>query len=90
MCGGTVPGDLGSEELDAKTFADWGADFLKLDNCYSGARAQPGLQRHQDNQAEQSARLRQGQQNRTKAFEAGKHDIDIYIFTVSWKHTLPL
>jgi alpha-galactosidase len=30
-----LPGSLGSEERDAQTFADWGVDFLKYDNCYN-------------------------------------------------------
>eukprot|EP00300_Choanocystis_sp_HF-7_P033796 c46228_g1_i1.p1 GENE.c46228_g1_i1~~c46228_g1_i1.p1 ORF type:complete len:436 (+),score=83.99 c46228_g1_i1:154-1308(+) len=29
------PGDQGSEELDAQTFASWGVDYLKVDGCYS-------------------------------------------------------
>ncbi|KAG6741166.1 hypothetical protein POTOM_056655 [Populus tomentosa] len=32
-CSGTMPGSLGHEEQDAKTFASWGVDFLKYDNC---------------------------------------------------------
>ncbi|MEY4547570.1 MAG: hypothetical protein RL685_3765 [Pseudomonadota bacterium] len=31
-CAG-YPGSLGKEELDAQTFADWGVDYLKYDNC---------------------------------------------------------
>ena len=27
------PGSQGYEEVDAQTFADWGADFAKLDSC---------------------------------------------------------
>lgn len=27
------PGSQGHEEVDAKTFANWGADFAKLDSC---------------------------------------------------------
>ena len=27
------PGSQGYEEVDAKTFAEWGADFAKLDSC---------------------------------------------------------
>jgi hypothetical protein len=30
-----LPGSLGSEDRDAQTFADWGVDFLKYDNCYN-------------------------------------------------------
>jgi len=29
------PGSLGHEELDAQTFADWGVDYVKEDNCFS-------------------------------------------------------
>lgn len=32
-CGG-YPGTLNYEELDLKTFSDWGFDYLKLDGCY--------------------------------------------------------
>ncbi|CAF1205779.1 unnamed protein product [Rotaria sordida] len=33
-CGG-YPGSLGHLEQDAKTFADWTVDYLKLDGCYA-------------------------------------------------------
>merc|ERR1711936_1059471 len=33
-CGG-YPGVLQNMELDAKTFAEWGVDYVKLDGCYS-------------------------------------------------------
>ncbi|XP_043815131.1 alpha-galactosidase isoform X2 [Manihot esculenta] len=32
-CSRTMPGSLGYEEQDAKTFASWGIDYLKYDNC---------------------------------------------------------
>ncbi|TVY23919.1 putative alpha-galactosidase B [Lachnellula hyalina] len=32
-CGG-YPASIGVEELDAATFASWGIDYLKYDNCY--------------------------------------------------------
>jgi len=32
-CAG-YPGSLGNEEIDAETFASWGVDYLKYDNCY--------------------------------------------------------
>ncbi|XVF44639.1 hypothetical protein PTKIN_Ptkin02bG0140100 [Pterospermum kingtungense] len=32
-CSKTMPGSLGHEEQDAKTFALWGVDYLKYDNC---------------------------------------------------------
>ncbi|MCL7025873.1 hypothetical protein MKW94_028296, partial [Papaver nudicaule] len=30
-----MPGSLGHEEQDAKTFASWGVDYLKYDNCHN-------------------------------------------------------
>jgi len=33
-CAG-YPGSLGHEKVDAQTFADWGVDYLKYDNCYN-------------------------------------------------------
>uniref|UniRef100_A0A9I9D1U9 Alpha-galactosidase n=1 Tax=Cucumis melo TaxID=3656 RepID=A0A9I9D1U9_CUCME len=35
-CSKTMPGSLGHEEQDAKTFAAWGIDYLKYDNCNNG------------------------------------------------------
>lgn len=32
-CGG-YPAQIGNEYLDAETFASWGIDYLKYDNCY--------------------------------------------------------
>ena len=29
------PGSLGYEDIDAKTYAEWGVDYLKYDNCYN-------------------------------------------------------
>ena len=37
-CGGKF-GSLGFEEIDAKTYASWGVDYLKYDNCYNEGRA---------------------------------------------------
>lgn len=40
-CAG-YPGSLGHEELDAETWAEWGVDYVKYDNCYNqsdGSRA---------------------------------------------------
>ncbi|XP_050234810.1 alpha-galactosidase 1-like [Mercurialis annua] len=34
-CSGRMPGSLGHEEQDAATFASWGIDYLKYDNCYN-------------------------------------------------------
>ena len=30
-------GGYGYEEIDAKTYSDWGVDYLKYDNCFNGA-----------------------------------------------------
>lgn len=35
-CSKSMPGSLGYEEQDAKTFASWGIDYLKYDNCNNG------------------------------------------------------
>ncbi|CAJ2667097.1 alpha-galactosidase-like isoform X1 [Trifolium pratense] len=32
-CSKKMPGSLGYEDQDAKTFASWGVDYLKYDNC---------------------------------------------------------
>ncbi|KAK7269014.1 hypothetical protein RIF29_21729 [Crotalaria pallida] len=32
-CSKRMPGSLGHEDQDAKTFASWGVDYLKYDNC---------------------------------------------------------
>jgi alpha-galactosidase len=37
-CAG-FPGSLGHEDLDAQTFADWGVDYLKYDNCNNAGSA---------------------------------------------------
>ncbi|CEM10234.1 unnamed protein product [Vitrella brassicaformis CCMP3155] len=33
-CGGKE-GSLGYEDIDARTYADWGVDYLKYDNCFN-------------------------------------------------------
>ncbi|MCC9306559.1 NEW3 domain-containing protein [Kitasatospora sp. RB6PN24] len=42
-CAG-YPGSLGHEKQDAASFASWGVDYLKYDNCYN--QGIPGLQRY--------------------------------------------
>nr|XP_010909866.1 alpha-galactosidase isoform X1 [Elaeis guineensis] len=34
-CSKQMPGSLGHEDQDAKTFASWEVDYLKYDNCYN-------------------------------------------------------
>lgn len=34
LCAGAVVGTCGHEKTDAKSYIDWGVDFLKIDNCY--------------------------------------------------------
>ncbi|MCJ1350814.1 MAG: hypothetical protein MMC33_000795 [Icmadophila ericetorum] len=41
-CGG-YQGSLGRETQDAKTFADWGIDYLKYDNCYNEGQSGTSL-----------------------------------------------
>ncbi|MEZ0071870.1 NPCBM/NEW2 domain-containing protein [Planotetraspora sp. GP83] len=43
-CAKTMPGALDHEEVDAQTFADWGVDYLKYDNCNNEGR--PALERY--------------------------------------------
>ena len=33
------PGSLGYEVKDAKTYATWGVDYLKLDSCFNNGTA---------------------------------------------------
>jgi alpha-galactosidase len=40
-CAG-YPGSLGHESTDANSFASWGVDYLKYDNCYSDGVSQSG------------------------------------------------
>lgn len=40
------PGSLGYEEIDAKTYAEWGVDYLKYDNCYN--KGVPAIKRYTD------------------------------------------
>lgn len=47
---GMYAGSLGHETVDAQSFADWGVDYLKYDNCYNEGYA--------GNQAISSARYR--------------------------------
>ncbi|XP_065825986.1 probable alpha-galactosidase [Oscarella lobularis] len=35
------PGSYGYEEIDAKTYASWGVEFLKNDNCYPAPHSDP-------------------------------------------------
>ena len=34
LCAGAAVGTCGHEMADAKSYVDWGVDFLKVDNCY--------------------------------------------------------
>jgi alpha-galactosidase len=43
-CARTMPGSLGHEDLDAQTFAEWGVDYLKYDNCHN--QGVPALERY--------------------------------------------
>ncbi|XP_062189431.1 alpha-galactosidase 2-like [Phragmites australis] len=39
-CSNRMPGSLGHEETDAKTFGSWDVDYLKYDNCYRDGTAE--------------------------------------------------
>ncbi|AEY66126.1 dockerin type I domain-containing protein [Clostridium sp. BNL1100] len=41
-------GSQGYEEQDAKTFAEWGVDYLKYDNCASDSNLQAGYEKMRD------------------------------------------
>ena len=30
-----LPGSLGHEDVDMRSFADWGVDYIKMDSCYA-------------------------------------------------------
>ncbi len=34
LCAGSAVGTCGHEEADARSYTEWGVDFLKVDNCY--------------------------------------------------------
>ena len=34
LCAGSAVGTCGYEDVDARSYIDWGVDFLKVDNCY--------------------------------------------------------
>ena len=34
LCAGSAVGTCGFEDVDAKSYINWGVDFLKVDNCY--------------------------------------------------------
>ncbi|WP_406691568.1 glycoside hydrolase family 27 protein [Saccharopolyspora sp. ID03-671] len=40
-CADSIPGALGHEETDARTFAEWGVDSLKYDNCHNQGTSRP-------------------------------------------------
>jgi alpha-galactosidase len=41
------PGSYGHEAIDARTFASWGVDYLKYDNCFIPYAGFPGLDHQQ-------------------------------------------
>src|SRR5690554_1230268 len=34
LCAGAAVGTCGYEDVDTKTYIDWGVDYIKVDNCY--------------------------------------------------------
>lgn len=58
-CGG-YPGSLGYEDLDAKTYASWGVDYLKYDWCfYKTVASNLAAERQGKLLPDQAARLKQ-------------------------------
>mmetsp|Transcript_16123 Transcript_16123/g.34850 ORF Transcript_16123/g.34850 Transcript_16123/m.34850 type:complete len:448 (+) Transcript_16123:506-1849(+) len=43
---GARPGSAGREEIDSKTFADWGVDFLKIDSCNAPRTPREAMQQY--------------------------------------------
>ena len=44
LCAGVGPGSYGHEKVDAETFAEWGVDYVKEDNCHNGEMASSGYE----------------------------------------------
>ncbi|XP_042440111.1 alpha-galactosidase-like [Zingiber officinale] len=55
-CSRTMPGSLGYEDHDAKTFANWGVDYLKYDNCNSPGTSPRGRYAKMSNALQNSGR----------------------------------
>lgn len=34
LCAGSAVGTCGYEDIDTRSYSDWGVDFIKVDNCY--------------------------------------------------------
>jgi alpha-galactosidase len=45
-CAEAQPGGYGFEEVDARTFAEWGVDYLKYDYCYAPAERDIAIDRY--------------------------------------------
>ncbi|KAH7018501.1 glycoside hydrolase superfamily [Microdochium trichocladiopsis] len=77
QCGSeAIPASLGYEAVDAQSFADWGGDTLKYDNCYSTSRTVMV-----DSSSAESQSPRRFQ---VMADELAKTDRDIQYFLCQW------
>lgn len=45
-CAEAQPAGYGYEEVDAKTFAEWGVDYLKYDYCYAPPEREAAIERY--------------------------------------------
>lgn len=45
-CAEAQPGGYGYEEVDARTFAEWGVDYVKYDYCYAPADREAAIDRY--------------------------------------------
>jgi alpha-galactosidase len=70
---GFFPGSWGYEELDAATYAEWGIDYLKYDNC-GGFQADS-----------ESPQVRYGAM-RDALLKSGR---DIFFSLCEWGHQFP-
>ena len=78
------PGSMGYEEIDAKTYAEWGVDYLKYDNCDNQgvlARVRYPIMR--------DALLKTGRLIFYSLCDGGQDDVPSWAFNVgnSWRTT---
>jgi len=77
QCGSeSIPASLGYEAIDAKSFAEWGGDTLKYDNCYSTSRTVMV--------DSSSAESQSPSRFQVMAEELAKTDRDIQYFLCQW------
>jgi alpha-galactosidase len=48
-CSGRLPGHLGHETIDVKTFVEWEIDYVKSDNCYPKGKNETNVDKYEIN-----------------------------------------